>query len=909
MKLQTRFTLILVCLLLALMASLALLDYQRLRKTVYRQTLDKARDIRSLIMATRRVYHHQFLDSGLPLNEKTVGFLPAYSLSRIARDFQNWSESGMTFNTVSDRPRNPNNAADRVELEAMEFFRSHPEEKERMVLIESGPGGAFYHYSQPIWIEKYCLECHGPRAEAPPSIQARYETAYDYKEGDLRGLLSIKLPATQLSTTVWQHWRSDMILFAPALALAWLAIGWGFRQLFLKRFQALGSAAQQLADGDTTARAALRGNDELASLGKIFDRMALHVEERETELRKAGRLYQTLSRTNQLILRLENPEQLYTQACRIMADYGGFQLACVALVEEGKAASLSIVAAEGPAHRYLEELVGSDCAGLQDATETLASGRPRVCHDLLTASEGCGCSQMARRYDLRSSASIPLLLEDRILGTLLLYSDETDAFSPEMVSLLTEIAHDIAFAHRNFEREQRLRLFHARVEYLTHFDPLTGLPNREHLASQLEQSLARSARHGHWGGLLHIDLDHFKRVNDSYGNSAGDTLLIQVGQFLEQNTRDEDSVARIGSDEFLILLEELADRQLAATDRAMEIAEKLREGIDRVYRIGEKEIHLRASIGIALFPLGEAGAEEVLQQAGAAVHQAKAEGRNCARFFSAELQTTALERLALERELHRALEQRQFTLFYQPQTDDRGRLVGAEALIRWNHPEKGLVLPGWFIPLLEESGLIRQTGRWVIEAASRQAKTWQEAGLWPEGFHISINVSAAQLDHAECLETLERIVNEAELEPDSLELEITESALLNDELETASKIRHIQRLGFNLSIDDFGTGYSSLARLARLPVSTIKIDRTFIQEMLEDPRSAALVESILDIAHRFRLDIIAEGVETREQLAFLSDRSCPYYQGYLFGKPMPADMFERDWLGPESRKQRDEGSA
>jgi len=895
MRLQTRFFLVLALLLLGLFALLGFLDYQRLRETIHDAALQEARDIRGVLMATRRVYQHQFLKSDIPLTDKNLGFLPAYALARISRDFAHWSNTGLHFNNVSDRPRNPDNAADEVELQAMAFFRENPEEKERMVLVDGGDTAAYYHYSQPIWIERYCLKCHGRREDAPPTIRERYDSAYDYQEGDLRGLMSIKLPAAQMEAAVWRHWRDDMLVLLPLLLLAWAGSGWWFRRLFLDRLRRLGGAAQRIGGGELGVRAALAGSDELTAVGTAFDRMAEEVAAREAALRRQQRLYRTLSETNQLILRLEEPERLYADVCRIAVEYGGFRLAWIGLPRDARG-RLSVAASVGPAAGYLDQVRAPDALDQEPSGQAAKLGEAVVCNYLIGDELQHPWQQAAVRHGLYSAAAFPLLVQGEVVGVFSLYADEPGIFSDDMKGLLAEMARDIAFARENFQREQERLTFHAQVNYLTRFDTLTGLPNRSQLLMLLDQSLARSRRHHHWGALLHIDLDRFKRINDSLGNAIGDELLGRVAGFIAAQIRREDSVARLGSDEFLVLLEEISGREQEAADKALEVAEKLRAGIDQSYEIQGHPVHLLASVGIVLFPREEMGADQLLQQAGAAVHQAKRDGRNCVRLFSAEMQTTTQEHLILEQALRTALNKRQFVLFYQPQTNANGQIMGAEALLRWNHPQKGLVPPGLFIPLLEESGLILEVGEWVMGEACRQISAWQESGCCPVGFRVSVNVSPHQFAQPDCIARLLELLRRSGAPARGLELEITESALLIDELEAVGKIRQIQELGIRVAIDDFGTGYSSLSRLARLPVNTIKIDISFVRRMLDDPPSGAIVESIIDIGRRFDLDIVAEGVENEEQLHFLQQRDCDRFQGFLFDRPLPADEFVRRWL-------------
>lgn len=439
------------------------------------------------------------------------------------------------------------------------------------------------------------------------------------------------------------------------------------------------------------------------------------------------------------------------------------------------------------------------------------------------------------------------------------------------------------------------------IEYQASYDSLTDLPNRRLFVDRLNQSLAHARRHGHQGAVLFFDLDNFKNINDSLGHPVGDELLRLVAMRIMTSVRDEDTVARLGGDEFVVLLPELSkDAEEAMTDVQV-LAEKMRRELGTPYRIDLHELHVTPSIGIALFPCDDESPDDILRQADTAMYRAKESGRDAVRFFLPSMQHAADERLKTLNELRRALPRSEFRLFYQPQFDAERRLYGAEALLRWQHPERGLVMPGEFIGLAEESGLIAEIGDWALHQALTQLRLWQQSTHEFCPGRVAVNVSALQFRQSDFVHKVERALGDTGASPSSLTLEMTESILLEDFDETVEKIQALKRLGVRFALDDFGTGYSSLAYLKRLPVDELKIDRSFVRDVIDDANDAALVDTIMTMARHIGLEVVAEGVETAEVMAFLSEHGCPVFQGYYFGRPCSADEFFESFLGGQSQ--------
>ncbi|MES9944366.1 MAG: EAL domain-containing protein [Candidatus Thiodiazotropha sp.] len=439
-----------------------------------------------------------------------------------------------------------------------------------------------------------------------------------------------------------------------------------------------------------------------------------------------------------------------------------------------------------------------------------------------------------------------------------------------------------------------LRIQSDKMHYSALHDILTDLPNRALFMDRLEQRLESAKRRKLTGAILFLDLDRFKNINDSLGHSIGDELLKRVAERQRFLLRAEDTVARLGGDEFVILLVDLhTDPEIIAIE-AQNVAEKVQDALSQPYKIGNHTLHSTPSIGIALITPDSQDASEILKQADAAMYQAKEHGRNNYRFFLPSMQMLAAERLDLENALHSAITQNQMVLHYQPKItiSRKEEILGAEALIRWQHPTRGLLLPGEFIAIAEESGLILQLGEWVLHEACSQIKVWERRFNGKSFGRISVNISPKQFQQKDFIQQVMTTLAATQADPTRLELELTESSLVEDIHDVRKKMEELKRLGIHISIDDFGTGYSSLAYLKMLPVDVVKIDRSFIRDIGIDPNDDAIVETILAMSWRLGFSAIAEGVETEEQLRFLRARQCDGYQGYLFSKPVVPDEFE-----------------
>ncbi|WP_342620276.1 EAL domain-containing protein [Rhodoferax sp. GW822-FHT02A01] len=442
-----------------------------------------------------------------------------------------------------------------------------------------------------------------------------------------------------------------------------------------------------------------------------------------------------------------------------------------------------------------------------------------------------------------------------------------------------------------------------KIEMLAYYDPLTNLPNRRLMLERLNRAMVGCERHHRHAALLMIDLDNFKMLNDTLGHGVGDQLLIEVAKRLQSCVRMGDTAARMGGDEFVVILEDLDESTLAAS-QAESVAEKILSSLHQPYNLelatnahgGFQHDYLcSASIGLALFNSQNVSADELLKRSDTAMYQAKAAGRNTVRFFDPRMQLAVDARAAMEVELRHAIAQGELRVYYQPQVNADGQIQGAEALVRWQHPRRGMVLPSDFIALAEDTGLILPVGTWVLEAACDQLKRWSTQDAFSH-LTIAVNVSARQFRQSQFVEQVQSIVQAAGIDARQLKLELTESLMVNSIQETVGKMAALHALGIAFSLDDFGTGYSSLSYLQRLPLDQLKIDQSFVRDLLLDAKDAAIAQTVINLAENLSLHVIAEGVETQAQRDFLLSLGCRDFQGYLFGKPCPVEEFEQHLL-------------
>ncbi|MFZ6760169.1 EAL domain-containing protein [Undibacterium sp. Ji50W] len=463
---------------------------------------------------------------------------------------------------------------------------------------------------------------------------------------------------------------------------------------------------------------------------------------------------------------------------------------------------------------------------------------------------------------------------------------------PQMITLtaVTDKDGEISNYIGSFTDVSRHKGYEAEIRNLAFYDSLTQLPNRRLLMDRLQHLISISNRNDTHSAILFIDLDNFKTLNDTRGHDAGDLLLIETASRLQTCVRDSDTVARLGGDEFVVVLEELNSQRDDALRQADRIAEKIRLLLSQPYQMADFEHHGSSSIGVCLFQGGDVTVKDLFKRADTAMYEAKTAGRNAVRFFDPAMQAILVVRMMLESNLRVALANQQFMLYYQVQVNSDGKLIGAEALLRWQHPDRGFISPAEFIPLAEETGLIIPIGLWVLETACAQIKQW-ESNPDTQNLSLAVNVSAKQFQQCDFVETLSEIVGRHQIDATRLKIELTESTILDNVDATTEKMHQLKKLGIAFSMDDFGTGYSSLAYLQRLPLNQLKIDQSFVRDLNHDENDATIVRAIISLGVNLGLNVIAEGVETSAQRAFLIEHNCFAFQGYFFSRPLPLEGF------------------
>jgi diguanylate cyclase (GGDEF)-like protein len=628
----------------------------------------------------------------------------------------------------------------------------------------------------------------------------------------------------------------------------------------------------------------------------------LEIFEREDQRRSASaqqeqlhRMYVALSATNEAIMRSSTPDELFQLVCSAAVLGGKFTSTTIALAEPGEE-FLRIAATNGQnaervrSTRFAVSAARPEGRGLTGTA--FRTKQPCIMNDFLADKRTTHWHDLASKGGTRSGASFPLLKSDEAIGVLLFLSSEQNTFTQELVELLARLAENVSFALENFDRNAKKEQAEERIKYLATHDVLTGLPNRASFNQLLEFSIKSARRNGRKCAVLFVDLDRFKIINDSLGHAAGDALLIEVGHRLRSCVRESDVVVRLGGDEFIVMLNEVVDNQQAAT-----VAQKVLAAISPAFALAGQECHTTASIGIAMFPADGADVDTLTKNADVAMYIAKEDGKNNFRFYTAAVKTQSIDNLMLETSLHHALERNQFLLHYQPKVDlATGQITGVEALLRWTHPDLGMLPPMQFIPLAEETGLIVPIGRWVLREACAQNMLWQRQGL--RAVSMAVNLSPRQFIDESLLHDIDAALAASGMPPELLQLEVTESMVMQNVPRAIKLLDTIQSRGIRLAIDDFGTGYSSMSLMKQFPIDTIKIDRSFVRDLPDNCEDKAIAQAIISMGKALGMTVVAEGVETHQQQTFLRDHACDEMQGFLFSKAVPpqqlADLIRAD---------------
>lgn len=829
--------------------------YHQAQRIVETRALARAHTLQTYFASMRYVYHRQFLGSGLDLNDSTIGFLPAHAAALISDEFSRRMPDGTTIRNVSDRPRNPLNQADEHERRAIERFARSPGLKETFSTINQN-NTEYFFYAAPMKIEPYCIQCHGHKEEVNPYIARRYDTAYGYKIGDIRGITSIKVPKHHLD-------QQSMSIFWKEVVFGWSII------LFLLGI--IYYAIRELTFKDAESKKQLQ-LDVIRKTAELSTQ-SIELDEAYQRQQYLFSILRTLSDTNQILLTAQSLDELISSTADSLVSNTAFLCVIIALVEEEE---LRIKALRGIDEKWT--VLPIDLKVLQE-------NHSRIITDFKAdASEEC--RNRAEKLGLTALYVTPLRKDGYpgdAFGVMTICTTRKQGFGQEEKMMIDELSGDLGYAINAFYHKEN-------ILKLSYYDSLTELPNRYLLMERCTQAMKTSARTLQYGALLFIDLDNFKSINDIKGHLSGDNVLKRMGHRLRMILRQSDTVSRFGGDEFVVLIENIGTDHNNAAKIAQQNAQKILDIAKEPFIIDDEPFYLTASVGIVLFDGEEITTNNLFAYADSAMYAAKNNGRNTLRFYDAALQETMALQAKMLQDLRAAVERHALHLAYQEQVDHQGETVGVEVLLRWEHPEKGSIPPSQFIPLAEESGVIVPLGRWILEQAVKQLSCWStDPGR--RSWRLSVNVSPKQFEQEDFVSQLKDLIYAAHIDPAKLRLELTEGLLIRDAEQAMAKINELKAIGFTLSIDDFGTGYSSLSYLKHLPIDELKIDQSFVKALPESNSDQTIIRTMIAIAEAFGLEVIAEGVETSEQFEALRNMGCSLFQGYFFSYPKRADLY------------------
>lgn len=820
--------------------------YKQTQELILERADEKAMMLKNYFYSMRYVYHQQFLNSKLELNENTLGFLPAHASTLISDFFSKQMPDSTTIRNVSDQPRNSSNRADSFETQSMRYFIQNPQASSQTQLIKQN-NKEYYFYTAPLFIEPYCLACHGSKDEVLPYISKKYDTAYDYKVGDVRGVTSIKIPMEEVSKNSWRIFYEDA-LFSWSLTLSLLVL------IYL--------IVSKLTRKEADAKAALQK--------EVYKKTA-SLHEANKQQKHLFSILRTVADCNQVLITSNSMDEHIEQTSHIMFAYKAFDGIKIIIVED-------------------EQLLVKSSLGLDEERDILSleaevfQNNRELMLDEFSENLPDKFLNKVKRHNIQASYIVPLINQinaHKALGVLSICTKTVEGFTKEEKNMIRELAGDIGFAINSYIQKEQ-------IQRLSHYNQLTNLPNKRLLLMHLEKLLGTVKEKRVYHALLYIDIDNFKMVNDFKGVSVGDTLLQKISERFLSILNMQDEIYHVGGDKFVLLINNLDFNLEKSTLFTQDRAEELLNLLSEPFLIDSQNIYVTLSIGITLFESKERASNELINSAESAMMLSKNAGKNRIRFYDAVSQTVAVERSSMLQDLRSALLEEQFFMLYQKQLNEQGETLGVEALVRWQHPTLGLISPANFIPLAEESGLIVKLGAWIFKKSVEQMALWSKESE-KQGWKISINVSPLQFNDAEFISLVNNIVQNAKVAHSSIRIELTEGIFIRDIDEVNAKIVALKELGFSISIDDFGTGYSSLSYLKNLPIDELKIDQSFVKNLTRGSSDETIIKTIIAMGDAFGLEVIAEGVETEQQLALLKSLGCKRFQGYLFALPKKAD--------------------
>ncbi|MCW8930229.1 MAG: EAL domain-containing protein [Gammaproteobacteria bacterium] len=840
MRLQTKVFVTTALIFLTHFAVNTYIGQRQIEAEVIANIKDNARTIRGMLESYRGVYQKIFLNHNIPINDKTIEFLPAHAISRISRDFTQWVDNGLTFNNVSDHPRNSNNKADTIELEAIDFFRNNDEITERFVPYTNESGESFYHFSQPIIIKPRCMKCHGKKEDAPESIQKRYNTSYNYNIGDLRGLMSIKLPAQIIQQRTSELLVRNIIIHLLGLIISFILLALLLNRTVLSRIKSLQAGSEKLAAGDYNTQIELKGHDELTTMGHSFNHMSQTIYKREQELTELNDLMRMLlESTGEGIFGVDRSGTC-TFVNHAAQEMFGYSLA------ELKGQSMHQLTHHS---RKDGSYFPSEECSIYNAFVT---GIPScVDNEVFWRKDGTSFPVQYSAYPIRDD-------KQNIKGSVTLFRDVTESLA------MTK-----------------------KMNYMSSHDSLTSLLNRYSFEQRLTFALKSAKFEGIQHVVCYLDLDQFKVVNDTCGHLAGDEMLKLIAQLLQNSVRSNDTLARLGGDEFGLLLEN------CPLEHAQDIAHQICKSIkDFRFTWDEKIFSVSCSIGLSAISEDTQSVQSIMSTIDASCYIAKDKGRNQIHISSDNDSETARHQDEMHwvSEVRKALEEDRFVLYQQtilPSDPLDQENQHFEILLRMQDSENNIVPPGAFLPAAEHYGLIADLDRWVIHTTFKwlasQIKKNKKIDF------CSINLSGQSIGDEKLYQFIMEQQQEFQINPELICFEVTENAAVKHLNNAINFIQQLREHGFLFALDDFGTGMSSFEYLKNLPVDFLKIDGSFVKDIIDDPIDRAMVKSINEIGHIMGLKTIAEYVENAEIQAELTLLKVDYLQGYGIAKPVPCE--------------------
>jgi diguanylate cyclase (GGDEF)-like protein/PAS domain S-box-containing protein len=778
-------------------------QYQRISSTQKLIIKNESESLANFISAFRQTYQSAFIDNHIEMDPKMINLLPVKTISEISSRFAVIEKEDIVIRTVSDRPRNPKNKANTYEMHMIDYFRNNPKVTSKFLEKDD----AFY-YTKPMRIKESCLKCHGKREDAILSIRNKYTSAYDYKLGEVRGLLNIKIKEKGFFDLLYADFI-DTLIITMLLYIVFLTI------IYIL-------------------------------IRKIRTKEQLYTQNLEVEIKE---------KTSEIQKQKETFETLFEKSSNgIFIIYNGKFIQC-----NEKAVALL------------------ECNSKDDIlAKDVYTFSPEFQIDKRHSSEKI--MQIINDINETNWSQFEWLSQ-KMTGEIFWTEVSMTPIMLNNKKVIYTIARDISEKKtaQKILVEQKDSLYHQ-----AHHDVLTGLPNRTLFHERLGIGIEKAKHNDSQLALFFIDLDQFKQINDSLGHDIGDRVLKVAAERLKAKIRKKDTLARLGGDEFVLIIENYKNAEMIS-----KMAEVILKVLTQPIHIEGHTLYTSCSIGISLYPKDDLLAENLLKYADAAMYNAKDEGRNNYQFYRAEMTELALKRIMMRSGLGQALENGEFLVYYQPQIDaSNGNLIGMEALLRWRHPNMGLILPEKFIALAEESGLIVEIDRWVMKTAMLQVNHWYGKGMDPGV--LALNLSLVNLNRDDYMEMIGEMFEEIYFRSEWLELEITENEVMKKFEEVLIKLKLIHNMGISIAIDDFGTGQSSLSYLKRLPVNKLKIDKSFIDDIPQNREDSAIVKAIIELAKNLNLDILAEGVETAAQKDFLLQNACKKIQGFYYAHPMTA---------------------